>query len=110
MTEEEAKDVLMAHKMQAREIKEAKEQQAALIERQQNREIRRQRQSQGIEPRESEEIIHDPAKFDQRRGEGIQANSKVVDAEDDMAFRPKRDKKTNAFLAIFGCCTSTKNK
>lgn len=33
MTEEEAKDVLLAHKMQAREIKEAKEQQAALIDR-----------------------------------------------------------------------------
>lgn len=33
LTEEEAKDVLLAHKMQVREIRDAKEQQAALIQR-----------------------------------------------------------------------------
>ena len=50
-------------------------------------------------------VVRNEVKQEENKAEEGGSQSKVTEAEDDILFRPKREKK-NFIATLFGCCTS----
>lgn len=108
LTEAEAKDMLLAHQMQVEEMQAANDENQVEIQRKQHREERKRGQARV--PSMGAQVIVQESQNAQVRQQYVNAQqreepSKVTEAEEELAFRPKKEKQ-GFFASLFGCCSS----